>query len=125
MVSSTHTARMDEILLSVLSDFLFPVLLYCSAVLLEYNIHLRYFICNPIFLKSFEKFCLTEFSTENIEFWVACRDFARLEKQEDLDQKAKEIKAKFVGNSAPSQVNLKGSVEAKLLKALKETPLRP
>jgi len=99
-----------------------------NAVLLEYNIHLRYFIHNPLVLNYFIQHCKSEFSTENIEFWMACREFRKYDpaimKQKEMDEKAEEIKKMYIGNSAERQVNLKGSVESKVLKGLKENPIK-
>lgn len=97
---------------------------------MEYNIHLRYFIHNPLVLNYFMQFCKGEHSSENIEFWEACRDFRRLDPksgkvtQSEMDQRAAEIKKMYIGNSASQQVNLKGSVEAKVMKGLKEVPIK-
>lgn len=101
-----------------------------NSVLLEYNIHLRYFIHNPFVLNYFSQFCKGEHSVENIEFWSACRDFRRLDikggktQQSEIDQRAEEIKKQYIGNNALQQVNLKGSVEAKVMRGLKEVPIR-
>jgi len=99
-----------------------------NSVLLEYNIHLRWFLANPLVLSYFIQHCKAEFSTENIEFWMACRDFRKLAEdpsstQEAIDARAKEIKSKFIGAAAESQVNLKGSVEAKLIRGLARPPV--
>ena len=95
---------------------------------MEYNIHLRYFIHNPFVLSYFANFCKSEFSTENIEFWMACRDFHKLDpalgKQDEIDARAAEIKKMYIGASAEQQVNLKGSVENKIYKGLKEVPIK-
>lgn len=63
---------------------------------------------------------------------MCCRDFRKMEppsqggstKQSDIDDKAAEIKKMYIGNSAERQVNLKGSVEAKVLKGLQEVPIK-
>jgi CRP-like cAMP-binding protein len=95
-----------------------------NTVLLEYNIHLRWFLANPLVLSYFITHCKAEFSTENIEFWMACREFRKFvesgeaSNQAAIDARAMEIKAKYIGAQAEHQVNLKGSVESKLLRSL-------
>lgn len=96
--------------------------------MLEYNINLRYFIHNPIVLESFIKHCRSEYSTENIEFWMACKEFRKmpdtLQQADPLAQpilnpeliaKAQEIRKTYIGGTAASQVNLKGRVESELV----------
>lgn len=56
-------------------------------------------------LDVFTRFLKTEFSEENIEFWLACEDF----KSEDLSQlslKANEIYETFIKKEASKEVNL-------------------
>lgn len=104
------------------------VLATFNSMLLDYNIHLRYFIQNPLVLNYFMQHCKSEFSTENIDFWMAVRDFRRIDpsavSEEEIRQQAENIQKTYIGNQAERQVNLKGSVEAKVLKGLKEVPLR-
>lgn len=97
-----------------------------NAVLLEYNVHLRYFIHNPLVLNYFLNYCKTEHSSENIEFWMACREFRKLDTinaQELIQSTASDIRRTYIGGAAEKQVNLKGSVESKLLIGLKATPI--
>jgi hypothetical protein len=99
-----------------------------NQVLLEYNIHLRYFLHNPLVLSYFIQHCKAEFSTENIEFWMACREFRKLDPEKGeqalIDSKATEMKKLYIGGSAEQQVNLKHGVEQQVLKGLKATPIR-
>ncbi|XP_008286646.1 regulator of G-protein signaling 5b [Stegastes partitus] len=53
----------------------------------------------------FRTFLVSEFSEENIAFYLACEDY-RATKPSKLDAKAKKIYDEFIGSDAPREVNL-------------------
>lgn len=53
---------------------------------------------------AFTRFLKTEFSEENIEFWVACEDFKKCKEPQQIILKAKAIYEKFIQNDAPKEV---------------------
>lgn len=55
-------------------------------------------------LDAFTRFLKTEFSEENIEFWVACEDFKKCKEPQQIILKAKAIYEKFIKNDAPKEV---------------------
>ncbi|XP_070330625.1 regulator of G-protein signaling 18 isoform X2 [Odocoileus virginianus] len=57
-------------------------------------------------LETFTRFLKTEFSEENIEFWIACEDFKKSKDPQQIIRKAKAIYEKFIQNDAPQEVNL-------------------
>ncbi|NWR76998.1 RGS18 protein, partial [Centropus unirufus] len=57
-------------------------------------------------LDAFMKFLKTEFSEENIEFWIACEDYKKSKTAHELMQKAKTIYETFIRKDAPKEVNL-------------------
>ncbi|XP_077013382.1 regulator of G-protein signaling 18 [Tamandua tetradactyla] len=57
-------------------------------------------------LEAFTRFLKTEFSEENIEFWIACEDFKKSKDRQQIVLKAKAIYEKFIQNDAPQEVNL-------------------
>ncbi|XP_055480610.1 regulator of G-protein signaling 18 [Psammomys obesus] len=57
-------------------------------------------------MDAFTRFLKTEFSEENIEFWVACEDFKKCKEPQQIVLKAKAIYEKFIQNDAPKEVNL-------------------
>ncbi|KAI4537075.1 hypothetical protein MG293_013278 [Ovis ammon polii] len=57
-------------------------------------------------LETFTRFLKTEFSEENIEFWIACEDFKKSKDPQQVIRKAKAIYEKFIQNDAPQEVNL-------------------
>ncbi|NXP71760.1 RGS18 protein, partial [Ramphastos sulfuratus] len=57
-------------------------------------------------LEAFTKFLKTEFSEENIEFWIACEDYKKSKTSHELLSKAKTIYETFIQKDAPKEVNL-------------------
>ncbi|XP_065600426.1 regulator of G-protein signaling 18 [Cyrtonyx montezumae] len=57
-------------------------------------------------LDAFTKFLKTEFSEENIEFWIACEDYKKSKTTNELFPKAKAIYETFIRKDAPKEVNL-------------------
>jgi len=54
----------------------------------------------------FRGFLKTEFSDENIEFWLACEDYKALSKEPKFYARAKQIYSEFVAVGSPREVNL-------------------
>lgn len=61
-------------------------------------------------LETFTQFLRTEFSEENIEFWMACEDFKKSKDPQQMILKAKAIYEKFIQNDAPQEVNIPGKM---------------
>lgn len=56
-------------------------------------------------LKSFQDFLRSEFSDENVEFWLACEDF-RASGSADLRRNAESIYEKFIQPAACREVSV-------------------
>lgn len=57
-------------------------------------------------LEVFQAFLRTEFSEENLEFWLACEDFKKVKSQSKMAAKAKKIFAEFIAIQACKEVRL-------------------
>ncbi|KAJ7332361.1 hypothetical protein JRQ81_014541 [Phrynocephalus forsythii] len=55
---------------------------------------------------AFTTFLRSEFSEENIEFWMACEDYKKSNDMSQLPVKAKTIYQTFIEKEAPKEVNL-------------------
>ncbi|XP_060774341.1 regulator of G-protein signaling 4 [Neoarius graeffei] len=62
-------------------------------------------INNDVGRAAFSAFLKSEFSQENIEFWVACEDFKRTPALQ-MQAKAKQIFKQYVDVDSPNEVNL-------------------
>lgn len=64
-----------------------------------------YLICFIAGLDAFRTFLKSEFSEENVEFWLACEDFKKTESAEKVASKAKRIYSEFIVADAPKEVS--------------------
>ncbi|XP_034036677.1 regulator of G-protein signaling 5a [Thalassophryne amazonica] len=55
---------------------------------------------------AFRNFLQSEFSEENIEFWVACEEFKKTKNPELMAAKAKKIYEDFIQSDGPREVNI-------------------
>ncbi|XP_042338989.1 regulator of G-protein signaling 21-like isoform X1 [Plectropomus leopardus] len=54
----------------------------------------------------FEDFLRTEYSEENLLFWLACEEYKKITSQKEMAVAAKRIHAEFVQVDAPRQINI-------------------
>uniref|UniRef100_A0A8C7XPJ7 Regulator of G protein signaling 1 n=1 Tax=Oryzias sinensis TaxID=183150 RepID=A0A8C7XPJ7_9TELE len=78
---------------------------------------------NKKYLEAFCAFLKSEFSDENIEFWLACEDFKTTTSPDDLHRKAKEIYETFIQPTASREINVDHHVKEKIKMSL-EKPSR-
>ncbi|KAL4635040.1 hypothetical protein GN956_G14026 [Arapaima gigas] len=57
-------------------------------------------------LAAFRAFLKTEFSDENIEFWMACEDYKKIKSPAKMAAKANKIFEEFIDVHAPREVNI-------------------
>ncbi|XP_006007248.1 regulator of G-protein signaling 3 [Latimeria chalumnae] len=57
-------------------------------------------------LAAFKAFLQSEFSSENLEFWLACEDYRKTRTNFKLSGKAQKIYKEFIITQAPKEVNL-------------------
>ncbi|XP_077013305.1 regulator of G-protein signaling 16 isoform X2 [Tamandua tetradactyla] len=55
---------------------------------------------------AFHAFLKTEFSEENLEFWLACEEFKKIRSAAKLTSRAQRIFEEFVRREAPKEVNI-------------------
>ncbi|CAJ0966373.1 unnamed protein product [Ranitomeya imitator] len=55
---------------------------------------------------AFRAFLQTEFSEENLEFWIACEDYRKTRSVNKLSAKAHHIFQEFIDVQAPREVNI-------------------
>lgn len=55
-------------------------------------------------MEIFSQFLRTEFSEENIEFWLACEEYKSIDSETKRLSKAKHIYAVFIESDAPKEV---------------------
>ncbi|XP_068605396.1 regulator of G-protein signaling 18 [Brachionichthys hirsutus] len=57
-------------------------------------------------VEAFSRFLKSEFSEENIEFWLACEEYKTFDSDTKLLSKAKYIYTVFIESDAPKEVNI-------------------
>ncbi|KAK2509579.1 hypothetical protein MC885_017874 [Smutsia gigantea] len=75
-------------------------------------------------LDAFRTFLKSEFSEENVEFWLACEDFKKTESAEKIASKAKMIYSEFTEANAPKEINIDLSTRDLISKNIAEPTLR-
>lgn len=55
---------------------------------------------------AFRSFLQSEFSDENVEFWMACEDFKKIKNSVKMATKAKKIYEDFIQSEGPREVNI-------------------
>uniref|UniRef100_UPI00358FC889 regulator of G-protein signaling 4-like n=1 Tax=Myxine glutinosa TaxID=7769 RepID=UPI00358FC889 len=63
-------------------------------------------LANKCGLAAFRAFLHTEFSEENIEFWLSCEDYKMTKSPSKLSSKSKKIFAEFLAVQSSKEVNL-------------------
>lgn len=57
-------------------------------------------------MKIFQAFLKSEFSDENIEFWVVCEDFKKISSSFRMSSRAKKIFKRYIQAEAPREINI-------------------
>lgn len=78
---------------------------------------------NPDGVAAFHAFLKTEFSEENLEFWLACEEFKKIRSATKLASRAHRIFEEFICSEAPKEV--RAQICPKILRTLPApSPLR-
>ncbi|XP_033477115.1 regulator of G-protein signaling 21 isoform X2 [Epinephelus lanceolatus] len=72
------------------------------------------------YLAAFRSFLQSEFSEENIEFWLSCEDFKSTASPEDLQWKAEGIYQEFIQPTACREINVDHRIREKIKKSLEQ-----
>ncbi|NWU94619.1 RGS21 protein, partial [Upupa epops] len=57
-------------------------------------------------LAAFRTFLKSEFSEENVEFWLACEDYKKTKSSTEIAAKARKIYSDFIQADAPKEINI-------------------
>ncbi|KAI4578100.1 hypothetical protein MJG53_010955 [Ovis ammon polii x Ovis aries] len=81
-------------------------------------------LTNQAGLDAFRTFLKSEFSEENVEFWLACEDFKKTESAEKIASKARMIYSEFIEANAPKEINIDFSTRDLISKNIAEPTLK-
>ncbi|XP_078238755.1 regulator of G-protein signaling 3 isoform X2 [Pogona vitticeps] len=73
---------------------------------LEWRESLEKLLQHKYGLAAFRAFLRTEFSEENLEFWLACEDYRKIKSQAKMASKAKKIFMEYIAIQSCKEVNL-------------------
>lgn len=57
-------------------------------------------------MTTFQAFLKSEFSDENIEFWLICQDYKKIKSSFRLSSRAKKIYKTYIEAEAPKEINI-------------------
>uniref|UniRef100_UPI00398E7353 LOW QUALITY PROTEIN: regulator of G-protein signaling 1-like n=1 Tax=Pristiophorus japonicus TaxID=55135 RepID=UPI00398E7353 len=76
---------------------------------MQWSKSLDVLLADPCGRAAFRGFLKSEFSEENIDFWLVCEDYRKTKSSAKLDSKAQHIYTEFIRSDAPKQVNIDGN----------------
>ncbi|XP_048353454.1 regulator of G-protein signaling 21-like [Sphaerodactylus townsendi] len=81
-------------------------------------------LANKDGLAAFRTFLKSEFSEENIEFWLACKDFKKTKSAAKIASKAQKIYTDFIQTDAPKEINIDFSTRDQITQNISEPNLQ-
>ncbi|XP_072908570.1 regulator of G-protein signaling 3a isoform X9 [Hemitrygon akajei] len=95
--SGTHAAKLDKVSKTVKPS--------CEEAM-KWGESLEKLLIHKYGLAAFRAFLRTEFSEENLEFWLACEDYKKSKSQSKMTSKAKKIFGEYIAIQSCKEVNL-------------------
>ncbi|XP_026876822.2 LOW QUALITY PROTEIN: regulator of G-protein signaling 13 [Electrophorus electricus] len=68
--------------------------------------HWKLLLRSKIGRATFQAFLKSEFSDENIEFWLICEDYKKIKSTSQLISRAKKIFSRYIQTEAPKEINI-------------------
>ncbi|XP_077192405.1 regulator of G-protein signaling 21 [Paroedura picta] len=81
-------------------------------------------LANKEGLAAFRTFLKSEFSEENIEFWLACEDFKKTKSAVKIASKAHQIYSDFIQADAPKEINIDFNTRDRIARNISEPSLQ-
>ncbi|XP_030017279.1 regulator of G-protein signaling 21-like [Sphaeramia orbicularis] len=78
----------------------------CFEEMSQWSISLDRLLTSKYGLKIFQAFLKSEFSDENIEFWLVCEDFKKIKSSFRMTCRAKKIFKHYIQAEAPREINI-------------------
>uniref|UniRef100_A0A8D0C812 Regulator of G protein signaling 21 n=1 Tax=Salvator merianae TaxID=96440 RepID=A0A8D0C812_SALMN len=81
-------------------------------------------LANKDGLDAFRTFLKSEFSDENIEFWLACEDFKKTKSATKIASKAQKIYSEFIQADSPKEINIDFGTRDQIAQTISEPTLQ-
>ncbi|KAK1153704.1 regulator of G-protein signaling 8-like [Acipenser oxyrinchus oxyrinchus] len=89
-----------------------------SQEALEWSRSLEVLLSHHYGVVAFRSFLRSEFSEENIEFWLACQDYRGTKPTTNIIPKARKIFSDYIGIQAPKEINLDSETREAIMHSL-------
>uniref|UniRef100_A0A673LJ34 Si:ch211-117l17.6 n=1 Tax=Sinocyclocheilus rhinocerous TaxID=307959 RepID=A0A673LJ34_9TELE len=87
------------------------------------KLYKNFILLRTDYLDAFRSFLQSEFSAENIAFWLACREYKRMTSSGKLSNKAADIYKEFLHPMAQKEVNIDHHTREKIKRSLMKPDL--
>ncbi|XP_061883574.1 regulator of G-protein signaling 21-like isoform X2 [Entelurus aequoreus] len=74
-------------------------------------------------LAAFRNFLKSEYSDENIEFWLVCEDYKKIKSSFRMSSKAKKIYEQFIKAESPKEINIDYHTREQIKRSVKNPTL--
>ncbi|XP_041847453.1 regulator of G-protein signaling 13-like [Melanotaenia boesemani] len=78
----------------------------CFEEMSQWSQSLERLLSSKCGMKIFQAFLQSEFSDENLEFWVVCEDYKKLKSSFRMSSRAKKIFKRYIQAEAPREINI-------------------
>ncbi|KAJ0011777.1 hypothetical protein NQD34_012752 [Periophthalmus magnuspinnatus] len=78
----------------------------CSEELSQWSHSLEKLLASKYGLKIFQAFLKSEYSDENIEFWLVCEDYKKIKSSYRMSSRARRIFKRYIQVEAPKEINI-------------------
>ncbi|XP_071348417.1 regulator of G-protein signaling 13 [Trachinotus anak] len=78
----------------------------CFEEMSQWSHSLERLLSSKYGMKIFQAFLKTEFSDENIEFWLVCEDYKKIKSSFRMSSRAKKIFKRYIQAEAPREINI-------------------
>ncbi|XP_078120615.1 regulator of G-protein signaling 21-like [Sander vitreus] len=78
----------------------------CFEEMSQWSHSLERLLSSKYGIKIFHAFLKSEFSDENIEFWLVCEDFKKIKSSFRMSSRAKKIFKRYIQAEAPREINI-------------------
>lgn len=78
----------------------------CIEELSQWSHSLERLLASKYGLKIFHSFLKSEYSDENIEFWLVCEEYKKIKSSYRMSNRAKKIFKRYIQAEAPKEINI-------------------
>ncbi|KAG7526199.1 hypothetical protein JOB18_037938 [Solea senegalensis] len=78
----------------------------CFEEISQWSHSLERLLSSKYGMKIFQAFLKSEFSDENIEFWLVCEDYRKIKSSFRMSSRAKKIFKRYIQAEAPREINI-------------------